>query len=198
MRKRELRFRKMALCVSGSLACAGSFIAFGVIAFSYPRASDIVGALIFSVFAYFFWLVAWQSAVRIDGVGIRVDNFLVRHYIPWGELADIAVGKGLEFRLRSGEKVYSLMFGGSIIGQAMGYGYTRRVASRMQAARQEILSEDRTESSEPLLYNSRFYMAPWPPVVILAATEIIAVLALATKLSSGYRLNPSLAWTAAS
>jgi hypothetical protein len=32
----------------------------------------------------------------------------------------------------------------------------------------------------------------------LAATEIIAVLALATKLSSGYRLNPSLTWTAAS
>jgi hypothetical protein len=181
MRKREFRFRKMALCVPGSIACAGSFIVFGVIAFSYPRASDIAGAVIFSVFAYFFWLVGWQSAVRMDSVGVKVDNFLVRHYIPWWELADIAVGSGLEFRLRNGDRIHSLMYGESIIGQAMGYGYTHRVASRMQAVRQEMLSEARSESSGPLMYNSRFYMAPWPPVVILAASELIAVLALVTK-----------------
>lgn len=181
MKRREVRFRKVGLCVAASLAGAAMLVVWMVAAFSNPGLSDMPGAVIFSVFIYFFWLVGWQSAVRMDSVGIRVDNFLVRHYIPWGELADIVVGNGLEFRLRNGDKVHSLMYGGSIIGQAMGYSYTRGVASRMQAARQEMLPEACGESSEPVAYHSRFYMAPWPPMVILAVTELIAVLALATK-----------------
>ncbi len=181
MKSKEFTFRKPVLCVPASMAIAGIFIAWVVATFSAPRVSDLSGALIFSTFMYFFWLVGWHSAVRIDGTGVRVDNFLVRHYIPWGELADIAVGSGLEFRLRDGGKVFSLMYGGSIIGHVLGYKYTRRVVARMCAAQQEMLSNVHDETREPLAYNSRYYVAPWPPVVILAATELIAVLALATR-----------------
>lgn len=177
MRTREIVFRKMAICVPATLAGIGVYATFVAAAFSNPNTSDVLGAFIMSAFVYFFWLVGWHSAVRIDVIGIRVDNFLVRHCIPWEELVDIAVGNGVEFRLRDGEKVFSLMYGGSLMGKILGYKHTRRVAVRMCAARQEMLTMVR-EAREPLTYSSRFHVSPWPPLVIFAAMELIAVLAL--------------------
>jgi len=181
MKKREYTFRKGALCVTASLACIGVFIAFTIGAVSDANGSFIFGAFVLSLFMYFFWLLGWQSAVRIDSYGVRVDNLLFRHYIPWGDLADIGVGGGLEFRLCNGGKVFSLMYGGSIIGQVLGDRYTKRVAARMRAACQDVSAKADAEVGEPLAYNSRFYMEPWPPVVILVAMELVAVLGLVTR-----------------
>ncbi len=86
MERQGRTFRKLAFTASSSLAGAGVFLAFVVGAFSDPNGSVIFGAFVISLFMYFFWLIGWHSAVRIDGQGIRVDNFMVRHYIPWGEL----------------------------------------------------------------------------------------------------------------
>src|ERR1700692_792812 len=74
------------------------------------------GAIIFSLFVYFFWLLGWHSAVRLDREQVIVDNLLVRHVIPWGELSEIGVGNGLFFRLRDGRIVGSIMYGGSVMG----------------------------------------------------------------------------------
>lgn len=130
-----------------------------------------------SAFIYFFWLIGWHSAVRLDPAGVRVDNIVVRHFIPWEELSDIAVGSGLEFRLRNGSKVQSLMYGGSLIGMILGYRYTRKVAAKMLTASAEMVAAAPAVPG-PLVYRSRFYVSAWPPLVILAATEIVAVLAL--------------------
>ncbi len=73
------------------------------------------------------------------------------------------------------------MYGGSIIGRILGYKYTRGVAARMRAVRQAMLPEDGAEVREVPEYNSRFYVTPWPPVAILAVTELVAVLALTTR-----------------
>lgn len=180
MKHKEITFRKMVMTVPAVFAGAGMYTALVVGAFSNPMGSDFIGAVIISAFIYFFWLIGWHSAVRLDAVGVRVDNFIVRHLIPWEELADIAVGSGLEFRLRNGGKVRSLMYGGSLIGMILGYKYTRRVAARMRTATAEMAAAA-PKAREPLAYQSRYYVSPWPPLAILAATEVVAVLALTTR-----------------
>jgi hypothetical protein len=135
------------------------------------------GAIGFSLFGYFFWLLGWHSAVRLDRYGVIVDNLLVRHVIPWGELSEIEVGNGLFFRLRDDRMVGSIMYGGSVMGALLGYRYTRKVAARMRAARDELLTGT-VELPTSDGYVRRIGFSPWPPLVILALMEAIASLSL--------------------
>jgi len=132
-----MTFRKPALSVFASAAVAVTVIGMAVMV-----ANDVqdlfAAAIVVSLFAYLFWLVGWHSAVRLGRDGVIVDNLLVRHVIPCEELAEIGVGGGLVFRLRDGQRVGSVMFGESVIGEILGYGYTRSVAARMNAVRDEI------------------------------------------------------------
>jgi hypothetical protein len=180
MKQQEIAFRKMVITVPAVLAGTGVFIGFAAIAFTHGNSSDFFGAVIISGFIYFFWLVGWHSAVRLGPAGVRVDNIVVRTFIPWEELRDIAVGSGLEFRLRDGGKVQSLMYGGSLIGMILGYRYTRKVAEKMRAVSAEMIAAA-PAAPGPLAYRSRFYASPWPPLVILAALEVIAAVALTTR-----------------
>jgi hypothetical protein len=50
-----------------------------------------------SLFAWFFWLVGWHSAVRMDAAGVVVDNLIIRNSIPWSALQAIQVAGGLKF-----------------------------------------------------------------------------------------------------
>ena len=177
MKQKEIAFRKMVMTVPAVLAGTGTYIAFAVGAFSNPMIADVPGAFIFDAFIYFFWLIGWHSAVRLGPDGVRVDNFAVRHFIPWEELSDITVGSGLEFRLRNGGKVQSLMYGGSLIGMILGYRNTRKVAAKMRKASAEMIAAA-PAAPRPPACSSRFCVSPWPPLAILAATEIVAVLAL--------------------
>lgn len=180
MKRKEITFRKMAMAVPAALAGTGTYALFTVGVFSDPMGSDFFGAVIISAFIYFFWLVGWHSAVRLGPDGVRVDNFLVHHFIPWGELADISVGRGLEFRLYNGRIVRSLMYGGSLIGAILGYKRTRRIAIRMRTVSTEMAATA-LQTREPLAYHVRYRIPPWPLLVILMATELAAVLAMATR-----------------
>jgi hypothetical protein len=142
------------------------------------RVNDLfAGAFFFSLFVYFFWLLGWHSAVRLDRERLIVDNLLVRHVIPWGELSEIGVGNGLFFRLRDGRQIGSIMYGGSVIGALLRYRYTRQVAARMRAARDGLLA-GASELPPSDGYVQRISFSPWPPLLILALMEAIASLSL--------------------
>jgi hypothetical protein len=108
---------------------------------------SLTGTIGFAAFVYFFWLLGWHSAVRLGRRGMVVDNLLVRHMIPWDSLEFIGVGSGLIIRLRDGTTVGSLMYGGSLLGQLLGYRYTRKVAAKMNAAREELQAAMRSSST---------------------------------------------------
>lgn len=169
-------FRKPALSVMAGVALAivvGSFAALVT-----HRVRDLfAGAIGFSLFAYLFWLLGWHSKVRMDHQGVVVDNLLVRHVIPWGELSGIAVGNGLVFRLRDGRNIGSITYGGSVMGALLGYRYTRNVAARMRAARDELLAGS-AELPASAGYHQRIGFSPWPPLLILIVMEAIASLSL--------------------
>jgi hypothetical protein len=176
----QIVFRKGALTVfslAGSLAVTAIFV---VVAFKVPRPGLFGGALIFVGCTYGVWLIGWHSAVRIYPEGVIVDNVLVRHVIPWGELAKIDAQAGLEFRLRDGTVVGSIMYGGSLLGAMLGYRYTRGVAARMQEARKRM-QESVPDRSMAVGYRSGFHASPWPPLVILAIMEAIAAITFLSK-----------------
>jgi hypothetical protein len=170
-------FRKWWLSAFALLGAAGAVAAFVTGAIGHFNDSFFFGAGIISSFAYFFWLLGWHSAVRLDRDGVIVDNLLVRHVIPWGELSEIGVGNGLSFRLRDGRMIGSIMYGGSVMAALLGYRYTRKVATRMRAARDELLAGT-AELPPSDGYVQRIGFSPWPPLVILALMEATASLSL--------------------
>jgi hypothetical protein len=177
MRQLSVTFRKWwmsAFALLGATGMTGFFVAAALLHFN---SSAFFGAVIISAFDYFFWLLGWHSKVQIDRAGIVVDNLLVRHVIPWGELSEIGVGNGLFFRLRDGRLIGSIMYGGSVIGALLRYRYTRQVAARMRAARDELLAGT-SELPPSDGYVQRIGFSPWPPLLILALMEAIASLSL--------------------
>lgn len=179
MPHRERAFRKGYLSAVFLAAAAAFAAVFAIAAISHPNGSDPLGAAIISVFVYALWLLSWQSAVRMGPSGVVVDNLLMRHVIPWADLADIQVGAGLEFRLREGRTVRPLIFGGSLIGQVLGYRYTRRVAERMRATWAVLSALETDAPPDSGGYRCHVHVNPWSPLAILACLEAVAVLALA-------------------
>jgi hypothetical protein len=181
MARTAVAYRKPWFAVTaivGVVACSGAFAG---ISLAHPNGSDPFGAVIFSLFAWFFWLIGWHSAVRMDAAGVVVDNLIVRHTIPWSALVSIEVTGGLKFKLRDGAAIGCLMYGGSLAGQLTGYPYIHRIAARMRSSQAELSPE----VPEPLTgrTGSRgvWHVSPWPPLLILAVLELIAVLALLTR-----------------
>jgi hypothetical protein len=100
--KSELVFRKPLFYVIAVCVAVGCLAAFIVGAISNPNGSWFFGAVIFTAFVYFFWLIGWQSAVRVSNAGIIIDNLLFRNYIPWGDVLEIKGGNGLLIVTRGG------------------------------------------------------------------------------------------------
>lgn len=176
----ERVFRKPALTLFA--ACGFALMTGGFIAVLVNKTQGIFGgAVIFAAFAYFFWLIGWQSAVRIRSSGIVVDNLLVRHCASWQEISEIQAGNGLEIRLRDGRRLGSLTFGGSIIGLVTGYRYTRAIAAKMRTARDELTPSETGSSSGLAPYSRRINFSIVPPVVILVIMEGIAAFSLLQK-----------------
>jgi hypothetical protein len=172
-----MTFRKPALSVFASAGIAVAVT--GMAAMVANGVQDLfAAAIVVSLFAYLFWLVGWHSAVRLGRDGVIVDNLLMRHVIPWGELAEIGMGNGLVFRLRDGQRVGSVMYGGSVIGAILGYRYTRKVADRMNAARDGIRASSAEHEAQEAGYRRVAGFSVWPPMVIVATTEAIAALSL--------------------
>ena len=175
-----MTFRKAALSV---FASAG--IAVAVTGMAAMVANDVqdlfAAAVVVSLFAYLFWLVGWHSAVRLGRDGVIVDNLLARHVIPWGQLAEIGVGNGLEFRLRDRQRIGSIMYGGSVIGAILGYRYTRSAAARMNAPRDDVRARYPGQCVPGAGYRRVAGFSAWPPLVILAVMEAVASLSLLAK-----------------
>lgn len=68
----KLVFRKPLIYGVSVVAAAGCFAFFIVAVVSKPTAQDFPGALIISAFVYFFWVVGWQSSVRVVSAGVIV------------------------------------------------------------------------------------------------------------------------------
>jgi hypothetical protein len=177
---REMVFRKPYLTAFSVAGAVFIVVIFAVAAFAIKQASIFWVALIFTGGAYFFWLLGWQSAVRVTTSGVIVDNLLVRHVVPWNALSEVGVRSGLAVRLKDGTIVTSLTFGGSLIGVMLGYRYTRGVAARIKeaCARMQAEAPDLVPSAG---YRYGFYATPWPLLVILTIMEVIAVIALFSK-----------------
>jgi hypothetical protein len=178
MSPKAVVYRKPWFTAVGVLGVAGPAGAFAGIALSHPNGSDAFGAVIMSLFAWFFWLIGWHSAVRMDAAGVVVDNLLVRNTIPWPALQDIRVVGGITFRLRDGATVGCLMYGGSLAGLLTGSPYLRRVAARMRETQAELSPGAAQAPPELTASLGRWHVSPWPPLLILATLELIAVLAL--------------------
>lgn len=178
MARKAVAYRKPWFTAVAVLGVAGPAGGFTGIALSHPNASNPLGAVIFSLFAWFFWLIGWHSAVRMDAAGVVIDNLLVRNTIPWPALRDIQVAGGLTFRLRDGTAVGCLMYGGSLAGVLTGSPCLRRVAARMRETQAELSPEVAEPPPGLTASLGRWHVSPWPPLLILAALELIAVLTL--------------------
>jgi hypothetical protein len=177
-----ITFRKPALTVFAWIGMSIVTTGYAVAAIlPKPSTGTFIAAVVFALFVYVMWLVGGHSAVRMGQDGVIVDNLLARHVIPWGELAEIDVGNGLVFRLRGGGHIGSVMFGGSVIGALLGYRYTRSVAERMNAAREEILHQLGPRPVTGGGYRRVLGFSPWPPLAIVAVMEAIASLSVLVK-----------------
>ena len=134
------------------------------------------GAIIMAIGAYVLWLLA-TSAVRIRQDGVIVDNFLLRHVIPWQQLIDIEVRNGLLIRVNDAPNIGSIMYGGSLLGALTGNRLAEQACTRMNAKRKEILSTGIPPEGSRL-YRRMIRFSVWPPLIILAVFEGLASLSL--------------------
>jgi hypothetical protein len=147
----------------------------------YLGASSIGGggtfgiAIIVGLGTYGVWLIGCRSSVRMNKSGMIVDDVLTRHVIPWGDLQRIEVRGGLIFEVRGIPTIRMLMFGGSLYGAVSGYRQQRKVAARMNAARQR-LQASRPVAQPPEHYARKTMFSPWPPLMIVAAMEVVAAI----------------------
>jgi hypothetical protein len=171
----EFVFRKPLFYTVAAIASAGCFAALVVAAVSKPNGSTFFGAVVLSAFIYFFWVIGWQSSVRVVSGGVIVDNLFTRHSIPWRDLSEVKGGNGLLIVTRSGEKIGSLMYGGSIIGVFTGSRQSRAVASKIKSAQEGAVSAGESNDDGGIQeYHSSINFQPWPFVISLMVTELVA------------------------
>lgn len=171
------RSRPLALF---SWLCIGIIVIIYTVVVFHRVQSVFSGAVIFAAGIYVLWLLGGNSAVRVCNDAVIVDNLMIRHTIPWAELADIDVAYGMKFILRDGRRVDSIMYGGSVIGQLTGYRYARRAIARMDAVRSSLQAGDGAQPTSAS-YSRRLNFSPWPPLVILILLEGIGALSLLAK-----------------
>lgn len=176
--RQEVVFRKWFFSAFALTAAAGVFAGFIAICVAAPQPGDYAGALIMLAFWYWFWLLGWESAVRVTPSGVIVDNLVFREVIPWRDFAGFDAPGGLRIRMVNGDSVGSIMYGGSVLGAILGYRWTRRQAQLMNDAA-GLLSALQADSpaDEAVERRSRIHVNPWPPLVTLAVFEVVALLA---------------------
>ena len=111
---------------------------FGLAAVDIGGGGTFGVAVFFAAVSYIVWVLGCHSAVRMDGSGVIVDDVLTRHVIPWAELRRIEVVGGLVIEVRGGPYIRTMMFGGSLYGVVTRYRAQRKVAARMNVARERL------------------------------------------------------------
>jgi Bacterial PH domain len=175
-------FRKPLFYTVAAIASGGCFSALVAAAVSKPNGSTFFGAVVLSAFIYFFWAIGWQSSVRVGNDGVIVDNLFTRHFIPWHDLSEVRGENGLLLVTRGGEKIGSLMYGGSIIGVLTGSRQSRAVASKIKSVQERAVSAGEPNDNDGNReYYSRTNFQPWPFVISLVVTELVAAFSYALR-----------------
>jgi hypothetical protein len=166
-------FRNWLFIAFGWAALALTAVAFGLAAASIGGGGTFIGAAAVAFGGYLIWLIGCHSAVRMDRSGLTLDDVLTRHVIPWQELRGIEVVGGLVFEVRGGPYIRMMMYGGSLWGVVTRYRQQRKVAARMNTARERLQASQ--VSPEPAArYAKASTFSAWPPLLIFAAMEVIA------------------------
>jgi hypothetical protein len=81
------------------------------------------------------WLIVVVTAVRVRADKLVIDNWLVRHVIPWERFAGLFVEPeiGMIARLEAGTVVKSAAFGRTLTDAIKGYGHMRETLDRIRA-----------------------------------------------------------------
>jgi hypothetical protein len=72
------------------------------------------------------------------------------------------------------------MYGGSLYGLVTNYRQQRKVAARMNAARERLQASEPAPQA-PAQYAEKSALSPWPPLVILAVMEVVAAIGILAK-----------------
>ena len=120
-----------------------------------------------------------QSAVAVGNAGVIVDNLLFRKSIHWRYVSGIRAGNGLLILTSGGEKISSLMYGGSVVGAITGDRQARAVAIKIRRAQARAQAGSWNGEGSVDKYHSGLNFRPLPPVMILAVTKIVAGVSLA-------------------
>lgn len=144
-----------------------------VVALTHPAVGTAVGAAVVASVLWMLWLLGWWSKVVIGPDGVRVDNVMLRHVIPWEQLRDIRAQGGLTFELTDGTSVGSLSYGGSLAGALTGWRGMRRVREQMLAARPVPAADTVPAHHER---RSLIKISWWPLVAYLVPLEAIAII----------------------
>ncbi|GII33858.1 hypothetical protein Pmi06nite_73000 [Planotetraspora mira] len=92
----------------------------------------ILGAMVFTI-----WLVTWRSSIRATPDALSVYNALLVHEIPWKEIREIELEDGIKIVLKSGKRVGSVAYGGSLLGSITGYPSYKKAVQRLRAVRED-------------------------------------------------------------
>lgn len=178
--ERPIVFRNKPFLAFGYASLAVIALVFGL------GASDIAGggtfaiAVFIAAVSYIVWLMCCNSSVRMDRSGMIVDDVLTRYVISWEKLRQIQVDGGIVIEVWGGPYLHPKMYGGSLYGLVTGYRRQRKVAARMNAAR-EMLQASRPAPQSSAHYAEMSALSLWPPLVILAVMEAIAALGVLAK-----------------
>jgi hypothetical protein len=112
-----------------------------------PHAGASLGNLMIlglmgTVFVTLFWVLGWQTAIRFTDTHVSTTNFFSTATVAWSDVTDVTMTNGLSIRLRDGEELGNLQFGGSLIGDLTGYPTHRRAWRILHAAWQQAQPQD--------------------------------------------------------
>ena len=111
------------------------------------------------------WLIVVVTAVRVRADSLVIDNWVVRHVIPWERFAGLFVETeaGMIARLDDGTVVKSVAFGRTLTDAIKGYSHMRETLDRIRAD----CSSARTVhgNAHPPPDHRRSLNVPWRPLL---------------------------------
>ncbi|MCP2340195.1 hypothetical protein [Actinomadura rupiterrae] len=91
-------------------------------------------------------------------------------------MAEVVVEGGLAIRLLDGQELTSIQFGGSVLGEILGYRSFRRAHQVLAAAHAAAIADHPVQYGEPVLVETSLWWRP--PLVAFAAFAASLVPAL--------------------
>lgn len=164
----------------GWLALAGTAILSAVLLLAvHPKHSapdalltnEVPGAIVCTAFLSFFFQLA-RCRVIATSTALIVVNPIRRYMFPWGQVADVAVGRdgGLRLLLRDRTSFPVFGFGGSLVGMMTGGIHAKKVRDGITAI---MAATTQTETEhEPVTYANdlqwKVTAAIWLALTVLA------------------------------